>query len=168
MSNELMSERNLKRFWAKVALPDENGCMLWLAALDITGYGVFRVGPVNRKAHRLSLLHAEGLPPHHPAEAAHAPVICHRPHCVAPAHLRWTTTADNAADRRLDGTQTSNPGEKNPQAKLTAEQVLEIRTRYAAGGITCARLAGRYGVSGSLISLIVREKIWAHLNGEAS
>lgn len=47
--------------------------------------------------------------------------------------------------------------------KLTAEQVIEIRQRYAQGGITQRELASMFGVSPPNISLIVRGKHWKHL-----
>jgi hypothetical protein len=54
-------------------------------------------------------------------------------------------------------------GERNGQAKLTASQVREIRTRYAAGGVFQRILAAEYGVDRALISYIVTGKSWAHL-----
>ena len=51
-------------------------------------------------------------------------------------------------------------GETHPMAKLTLGQVQELRSRYAAGGITQAKLATEYGVHYSTISDIIRRKIW--------
>lgn len=50
-------------------------------------------------------------------------------------------------------------GQKNPAAKLTEQQVLEIRR----GGVSQARLAKLYGVSQATISDIQLGKIWKHL-----
>ena len=47
-----------------------------------------------------------------------------------------------------------------PGAKLTAEQVADIRRRHAAGGVSCRALAREYGVHHSQISAIVRGKAW--------
>jgi len=57
-------------------------------------------------------------------------------------------------------------GEAHGSAKLTTEQVIEIRKRYSVGGISLEQLGGNYGVSTSLISLIVNRKLWAHLPSE--
>jgi hypothetical protein len=54
-------------------------------------------------------------------------------------------------------------GEQNVSAKLTEAQVIEIRRRFAAGGITKVALGREYGVSGVLISHIVTRKIWRHV-----
>jgi hypothetical protein len=52
-------------------------------------------------------------------------------------------------------------GEDNPCARLTEQQVIEIRHRYRRGN--GLQLAREYGVSGAAISLIVNGKMWAHV-----
>lgn len=54
-------------------------------------------------------------------------------------------------------------GERAGGAKLTAEQVVAIRRRYAAGGVTQRTLAQEYGVSCALIAKIVQGHVWRHL-----
>ena len=54
-------------------------------------------------------------------------------------------------------------GERVNTAKLTAAQVTEIRTRYAAGGVTLKQLAVDYGVNRDTIGKIVRRETWTHL-----
>lgn len=51
--------------------------------------------------------------------------------------------------------------------KLTDAQVVEIRERYAAGGVTTRGLGSEYGVNGSLISMIVTRKTRGHLGGSS-
>lgn len=53
-------------------------------------------------------------------------------------------------------------GEASPMAKLTEEQVLEIRSRYARGWSRVA-LAAEYGVARKTIWEIVHNKTWAWL-----
>jgi hypothetical protein len=48
-------------------------------------------------------------------------------------------------------------------AKLTEEQVLEIRALAKEGAIRHIDIASRFGVSRSLISLIHSRNIWSHL-----
>lgn len=57
-------------------------------------------------------------------------------------NLRWDTHQENAQDRVRHGT--SDKGERNPGAKLTDEQVRDIRQ---ARGETAKALALRFGVS---------------------
>jgi hypothetical protein len=54
-------------------------------------------------------------------------------------------------------------GQANGNSKLTEAKVIDIRTRYAAGGITLAALAAEFGVSFGLISHIVNRKTWKHI-----
>lgn len=54
-------------------------------------------------------------------------------------------------------------GEGNGRAKLTAEQVYEIRERYAQGDISLPKLAEDYPVTFSAIHRIVIGETWKHL-----
>jgi hypothetical protein len=54
-------------------------------------------------------------------------------------------------------------GEHNPKAKLTAQQVLEIRAKWSAGGITRDALSRAYGVYPTTISRILLNKGWKDL-----
>ena len=67
------------------------------------------------------------------------------------------------ADCVADGT--SNKGDRNPSAKLTEVQVVEIRHRYASGSISLRALADEYGVAKTLVYDIVRGELWTHVGG---
>src|SRR5215203_413229 len=54
-------------------------------------------------------------------------------------------------------------GPVRPKSKLTADQVVEIRQRHAAGGISMAKLAKEYGVGTSNICLIIRRETWRNI-----
>jgi hypothetical protein len=55
-------------------------------------------------------------------------------------------------------------GERVSIAKLTTAQVVEIRARYAAGGISQQALADEYGVYQTIISRVIRRETWAHVD----
>lgn len=80
------------RFWEKVALPDENGCMRWLGAMMPQGYGSFRVADKAVTAHRFSYELAEGPIP----AGLHIDHLCRNRRCAAPAHLEPVTPGENA------------------------------------------------------------------------
>lgn len=83
--------------------------------------------------------------------------MCHRcdnPPCINPEHLFLGTRGDNNRDALAKG-RTLN-GENKIQHKLTDEQVGQIRSRYAAGGISQSSLASEFGVSQQLVSDLVR------------
>jgi hypothetical protein len=157
----------LAHFWANVGLPDENGCMLWLGTKSTLGYGQTSVDGQRMQAHRVALLVAEGLPPDSErVYAAHAPVVCHRSDCAAPAHLRWATHAENMADKVPDGTE--NCGTRNGSAKLTDSQVVAIRREYNRGGVTHRVLAAQYAVSSATISDAINGRTWSHIVSRSS
>jgi hypothetical protein len=91
-----ISEKDQARFWSKVALPNEQGCMLWLKWTNNKGYGQFSLKRRHVYAHRVSYVLAYGQIPdglvvdHVKAEG------CTNRHCVAPAHLEAVTYSENA------------------------------------------------------------------------
>ena len=87
--------------------------------------------------------------------------LCHNPPCCNPRHLRVGTKAENEAMKLGDGTMTY--GERNGQARLTADVVREIRRRCAAGEPQMS-VAVWFGVCYQHVSDIVRRKRWAHLD----
>lgn len=90
-----IKEKDQARFWSKVALPNEQGCMLWLGATDRKGYGQFRLHDRTRQAHRVSYAIAEGTIPDG-LELDHVRARgCTNRHCVAPLHLEAVTSAEN-------------------------------------------------------------------------
>lgn len=72
-------------------------------------------------------------------------------------NLRWDTHSANLLDRRRHGTNVQ--GEMVNTAKLTAENVLEIRRI----GKPLKPLAIRFGVTETLVSLILKRKVWKHV-----
>ena len=73
-------------------------------------------------------------------------------------NLAYGLAKDNARDGILNGRQAR--GERNGSAKLTQEQVKNLRAEYSAGTVQIA-LAARYGISQSQVSDIVRDKSWS-------
>jgi len=75
-------------------------------------------------------------------------------------NLEWVTAKENCRHRQqhCNGIK----GERAPKAKLTAEQVLEIR-RLRAEGWTQQRLADKFGIAQANISALLRGKSWAHV-----
>ena len=100
---------------------------------------------------------------------------CDNPPCVRPDHLVRGDVITNMADQQARGRnakgdrhgartrpETVLRGASNGSARLTDDQVLDIRARYAAGETQVA-LAAAFDVSQPLISQIVRRKVWTHL-----
>jgi transposase len=79
--------------------------------------------------------------------------------CVG--NLAWGTYLENAADRAKHGKNLN--GEKNHLAKLTEDDVRAIRRDYKSGGVTHQDLADRYGISKHLVYLVIKRKMWRHI-----
>lgn len=77
------------------------------------------------------------------------------------------TRADNVHDMIRKGRERfiPMPGEKNGQAILTREQVLEIREKYKRGVTLQKDLAKEYGVVRGTIKDLLAGRTWAHLPG---
>lgn len=85
-----LTERDERRFWSKVALPDAGGHMLWMAART-GGYGRIGVGRKTLYAHRVSYALAYGEVP----EGLQIDHLCRVRHCLAPEHLEAVTQQEN-------------------------------------------------------------------------
>ncbi len=86
---------------------------------------------------------------------------CNNTICVNPYHLRPGTALENRADQLATGKPSGMPvgasyGEKNPNAKLTWQDVEEIRS----SNLSLAALGKRFGVHLEHIRLIRKNKSW--------
>lgn len=79
------------------------------------------------------------------------------------ANLEYGTRSQNELDKRRHGT--APIGENHPAAKLTPDQVQEIRCSYIKGSRThgCNALGKTYGVTGEMIYRIIHRLAWSHL-----
>jgi hypothetical protein len=77
---------------------------------------------------------------------------CSRPNCIALAHLELVTHSENMKRAFARGSKVFVP------KKLNGDQVTEMRRAYAAGGITQAQLAVRFGVSRSHVNGIITRR----------
>lgn len=154
-----------ERFWARVDKRGPDECWPWLGAKNCGGYG--RICKGNRKggaptiqAHRASYELNVGPIPDGLFVCHH----CDNRACVNPAHLFLGTAQDNADDMVRKGRsprhgKTHNSGERNGRAKLTAQQVIEIRQ----SPMTYDQISKVYGISDGAISGILSRKNWKHI-----
>lgn len=142
---------------------EPDACWLWPHSGTPEGYGQIWLSGRKALVHRVVCEIAHGPPPSDEHEAAHR---CGTPGCVNRHHLRWATSAENKNDMLAHGTRIR--GSRHYAAKLSEDQVREIRARYKPGAVRMVDLADEYGVSHATISLIVNRKLaWAWL-GEAA
>ena len=148
------------RFWSYVDVRGLDECWPWKAGCFEGGYGQFRLNKRKVKAHRMAYELTRGALP----GGFFALHRCDNPPCCNPVHMFGGTQADNAHDRDAKGRTArvgaSLPGERNPSAKLSSEQVARVRAA-AASGATQRAIASRLGMSQSQIGNIVRRSSWA-------
>lgn len=89
------SERDQARFYSKVALPDRQGCMLWLDAAKDGRYGGFWLNGRTIRAHRYAYTLAYGPIPDGLVIDHVRASGCVSTLCVAPLHLEAVTHAEN-------------------------------------------------------------------------
>lgn len=78
-------------------------------------------------------------------------------------NLEWTTVSGNTKHSFKMGLQKPRVGEESTSAILSKKEILEIRSKYEAGGYTHLELSNIFCVSRTNISLIVNRKRWSHI-----
>ncbi len=164
-----LKEEAVMRLWSNVGVTnDTQECWLWKGCKNCWGYGVIGIGTKAYAAHRLVFLFHFGI------SIGRWCVLhkCDTPLCCNPTHLFIGTPLDNMLDRDRKGRQAKGDksgsrlhpeslprGESHYAAKLTEENVIEIRKRQE--GATA--LARKFKVSVSIVKHILQRRKWAHL-----
>lgn len=146
-----------ERFEKYVSRNDQNDCWTWTGTLLSTGYGQIIVGNKKIAAHRFAYKLIYG-------DIPKDMFVCHRcdnRKCVNVSHLFLADHNGNMSDMVKKGR--SVKGEKNKAAKLTKNQVMEIRNKHKTNMITQSELADQYGVTLSTINKIVLRRTWKHI-----
>lgn len=143
----------IERFEEKFVKSD--GCWLWTASCAGKGYGQMKL-PKQRKqeyAHRLAYQIYKGEIP----KCLQVMHSCDNPKCCNPDHLSIGTCKDNLQDMKQKGRSTH--GEKNARAKITEDQVIQIR-KCIESGMTQSKIALAFGISQIQVSRINTGKRW--------
>lgn len=128
--------------------------------LSTNGYGRIQVDGKRHQAHRFAWTLKHGAIP----DGVKILHRCDNPPCVR--HLFSGSQADNVRDMMSKGRKNPLLGQDHGMAKLTENQVLEIRRRYKYG--SGAALAKEFGVKRLVVSRIVRRVSWKHLKAQMS
>ena len=154
----MLNEKQRTNFFQKVK-KQENGCWLWTASVSTSGYGRMRVAGVTIAAHRIAYRQHCGPIPE-------GMCVCHKCDvrtCVNPEHLFVGTHQDNMNDMTAKGRHRcpDRKGVNNGHARLTEDHVREISVLLPR--LNNRQIAAKFGVTGSMISLIRRGKSWTHV-----
>lgn len=149
-----------ERFWRKVQKRAPDECWIFPSTKR---YGYMYVGktaiPQHRPAHQIAYILSVG-----PITGGlHVLHRCDNHHCVNPAHLYLGTHQDNMLDRKERKRSYRSIGEANRAAKLTTEQILEMRALYASG-MNFSELGRRFGTAKSTARRNCLGMSWKHLS----
>jgi hypothetical protein len=156
-----MENRSLEdRGWSKVDIRGYDECWNWTGAIDTPGYGAFNYNGKKKNSHVVAYILTYGSVPD-------GKIVCHtcshnRP-CCNPNHLYAGTHSDNMLDAIKDGRifahNTGRSGSENINAKLSEEDVREIRA-LRDNGTPYKDIARRYGIHERHAKAIVRREKW--------
>ena len=147
----------IKRFEKKFITRTDTECWEWIGAKTSQGYGYMRKDGTVIKSHRIACYLKTG------EWGEFACHTCDNRICVNPHHLWWGSNADNMRDKEEKGRGNHAQGEKQGSAKLTAEQVLKIRTKYTGKHGEQMALAKEYNVYYTTINKIIKRESWKHI-----
>jgi len=161
----MIEQKHIDLFWTKVNKTDS--CWNWTAAKCRDGYGLYSIKKLGQfKAHRFSLMSIGIDIPQGYVVMHH----CDNPSCVNPAHLKPATVQENNKDKQNKRRQSFPKGTANAGAKLTDEQVRDIKLRARVGsrvgynnGSNIKEIAAEYNVIHETIRLIARGVTWDHI-----
>jgi hypothetical protein len=157
--NQADEQHLANRIMNGVVAINKNGCWIW-GRTTSEGYASMTILGKTKRVHRVAWSITRGKLI--PSDMC----VCHKcdnPICVNPEHLFLGTRSDNMRDMvskgRHGGPPPSAPGSSNPAAKLTENDIDEIRLRLNSGE-TQRKIANSFGVSQSQISNIKRGLRW--------
>lgn len=158
----VVTESLIARFEKKVLKGESNECWPWTAGKR-GGYGAIKHDGKVLGSHVVAFAIANGFVPSQRMIVRHT---CDNSRCCNPSHLEVGTFADNVRDMDSRGRRRSQPrrGVMASNAKLTEQDVREIRARYLFRRLGYGRLGKLYGVSDSVIEAIIKRKMWAHVD----
>lgn len=135
-------KRHYKSF--RFIIDDSTGCWHWaLAKCNQDKYGYCSTGDGRSNlAHIIYYVDAKGPVP----EGLELDHLCRNTDCVNPDHLEAVTRKEN--------------NRRKPATKLNVEKVKEIRTRFATGGESQAKLAREFGVHVSTLKSVIQRFTW--------
>jgi hypothetical protein len=140
--------RLIPLFWAKVSKTDS--CWNWTASKFWCGYGRFAADRVGWYAHRLSwTIHYGKIPTgmlvlHH----------CDNRSCVRPDHLFLGTHKTNRDDCISKGRANPLRGEHHPNARLSRDDVAEIRRLCKIALFSHREIGEQFGIKQAQVSRI--------------
>ncbi len=149
------------RFWEHVDKTES--CWVWTAFRLSGRYGTFGVGSETDHSKRKEYTHRFSYELHYGPIPAGMSVLhrCDNPACVRPDHLFLGDQRANLADMDAKGRRRVGRGMRHHLAKLTAEDVTQIRA--LSPSLSAMDLAARFSVNRGTIYRVLRGQHWSLL-----
>lgn len=155
-------------------VPNERGCKLWIGTH--AGQGKYPYPTIDGRSqygHRIVLEAKLGRKIRPKLLACHE---CDTPSCLSEEHLFEGSVKENGEDASRKGRIQSGDrhyarrdpeivrrGERHHEARLTVDNVQEIRRLHLQDGVSKKELGERFGVSRWHVNNIICKKKWAHV-----
>lgn len=151
----MLTSEEFSRFSQRHTAVLDDSCWNWTSTMNSEGYGMLSMNGKLIRAHRISFRMFRG-------ELLHGMEVCHRCDnrlCVRPSHLFLGTHKDNMQDMFKKNRRRTVRGEASGRAKLTEEQVKQIRESSDSHAV----LARKFGVYKATVTAIKTRRSWAWL-----
>ena len=115
--------------------------------------------PATRHVHQLVCEAFHGVRPSSGHQVAHADGTRNNNRA---SNLRWATASENAADRKIHGTERQGEDIRHV-VKLTADDVRSIRREYVKGYGALVPFAEKYGITSAAVHAVIKRQNWKHI-----
>lgn len=149
-------------YFSCAARDPATGCLVWQRRISEGGYGQASHRGRTINAHRAVWMETHGQIP--PGQVVRH--LCHNRACIEPAHLVLGTHAENSADMVEAGRSHRPLGEKNNNARLSADDALRIRDLRLAGK-QARPIAHELGLPLPAVHKVISGQTWGHVTGFA-
>jgi HNH endonuclease len=148
-----------ERIWNLIDVRGPDECWEWQGTRASLrgGYGVINADGRLLRVHRWVLEQSTGPLPRAILACHH----CDNPPCCNPAHLYAGSHRDNAVDASARGLLRPARGARNPNVKLTREQVVEARANYTGRRGELKALCEKFGVDRSTMARALDGRNWS-------
>lgn len=148
-------------FFRKISFTNHNGCWVW-TGWKLVKRSTLRAGVLKRPEGNITSAHRYMYELYFGGQLTAKDIIfrtCENPLCVSINHLRHGLCKDHYNKQNLTPGLFHGNGSSNPSARLTEQQVREIRD----SNIKPLALAVEYGITESHVYRIKNRQAWSHL-----